>query len=214
MKNSQQPVKGTRAYFENQYKIARSNLLIMIVFTCISVLLLWFGNTYLLFSAYVPIVLSIIGSACVSDPASIVGEGYTEENLRLAGSFGAILCIAIIVIFLVLFLFCWIFSKKRPGWMMTALILFVIDSLLMVWDMMGAFRADMILDIVFHVWIMYYFIIGTRAYWQLKKLPPDPESADLAAPSLAGSAITQYASVYPAEEASTPGEKTDTTHLS
>lgn len=77
---------------------------------------------------------------------------------------------------LVLYLLSWILSKKpRVGWMIFALVVFVIDTaalLLMVVNI-----ADWIIDIAFHGWVIFSLINGIISYFKLKKLPEEePET--------------------------------------
>ena len=131
----------------DNYKIARSNLLLMLVLTTINIVLMYFeSDTYLLFSATVPTFLAIFGFAW---------EAY-----------GLIVIVGVI---LLLYLLCWIFSKRHYAWMIVAAVLFAIDTIVMVYFYIGAFDASMILDFVIHAWVMYYLILGIVSGIKLKK---------------------------------------------
>lgn len=131
----------------DNYKIARSNLLLMLVLTTINIALMYFeSNTYLLFSATVPMFLAVLGFAW---------EAY-----------GVILIVGVI---LLLYLLCWIFSKRHYAWMIIAAILFTIDTIFMLIIYLEAFDASVILDILIHAWVMYYLILGIVSGVKLKK---------------------------------------------
>ncbi len=72
---------------------------------------------------------------------------YSDEGLYLAVG------LAFAVLVLVPYLLCWIFSKKRRGWMIAALVLFAVDTGALVVDTLG---SDDVLynlpDLLFHIW--------------------------------------------------------------
>lgn len=60
--------------------------------------------------------------------------------------------------------------------MVVALILFIIDSLLMVgFYLLAGGLENGIFDIVIHAWVMYYLIIGVKYGAMLKKMPIEEE---------------------------------------
>ncbi len=143
-----------------QYKTARYNLLLMLVLTAVNIALLFLGSdTMMLFSATLPYVSVIYGS---------LFSWVLENELYF------ILGIALAVILIAIYLLCFIFSKKRVGFMVAALVLFALDSAVMVWTYIssGDF-ADGIIDIVFHVWVLVYLISGVYNGYKLKKLPEE-----------------------------------------
>lgn len=155
----------------NKYMRARHNLLSVVIFTLINiVLLLAQSNTYFLFSASIPYYLADLGMyLCGKYPA----EYYAgmEDVMFLNNSF-LVVVLVIAAVILSLYLLSWILSKKlRVGWMIFALVFFVLDTLAML-VLMGI-SADMIIDIVFHIWVIVSLIIGIVSYFKLKKLPPE-----------------------------------------
>jgi pimeloyl-ACP methyl ester carboxylesterase len=86
-----------------------------------------------------------------------------------------VVMIVIAVVILALYLLAWIFAKKpRVGWMIFALVFFVLDTLFMLLIM--GITADMIVDIVFHAWVVISLTNGIVSYFKLKKLPvEEPE---------------------------------------
>lgn len=140
---------------QTKYNTARSNLILMLAFTLINVILLVVeSDVMLLFSATVPYFVVAIG----------VGS---EISSILTG------CIVVAAIIMLIYLLCWFFSKKHYGWIVVALVLFILDSIAMC--ALYIFTQDFsgILDVVFHVWILYYLIIGVKYGSQLKKLPEE-----------------------------------------
>ena len=64
-----------------------------------------------------------------------------------------------------------LFSKKRVGFLIAALVLFVLDTVFLIWNY-GI--AVSLIDLLFHGWIIYYLVSGTLAYYKLKKLENEP----------------------------------------
>ena len=140
------PFKPTKsAIAANKYGIARSNLLLVILFTLInSVISFAHGNFYFLFSASIPYYVASFSAAWAYSPEDI--------GLEPAANPTAILVIGAVIaaVLLVPYLLCWIFSKKHYGWMIAALVLFSLDS---VWLLLN-FHISLILDILFHAYVL------------------------------------------------------------
>ena len=69
----------------------------------------------------------------------------------------------------------WFLSKKHGyGWLVAALLLFVADTFVMfAMFCFTGFPADMILDFVFHIWVLVSLASGIIAAINLKKLPEE-----------------------------------------
>ncbi len=147
---------STKEMIQQKYKIARNNLLLMLILTVINIILYVTGSdTMMLFSATVPYFGIIIGSVA-GIPAFLV------------------FCIFISVAILIMYLLCWILSKDHYGWMIVALVLFIIDTLAMVGMYFGMGEISGILDVVIHAWVLYYLIIGVKYGKRLKNMPEEP----------------------------------------
>lgn len=172
--NNQPAVQQSpRDMLEQKYNSSRANLLLVIVFTAINMILMVAGSdTYFLFSAFVPYMMVVVG-ALLGGKAP---EEYYEAGLLNPGAgdptiFYVLLVIAVII--LALYLVCWLLSKKNHvGWLIFALVLFVIDTVAML--LFGEI-SEMIFDIVFHAWVLFGLIGGISAHFKLKKLPEEPE---------------------------------------
>ncbi len=138
-----------------KYDSARSNLLLMIVFTLINVVLAAIGSeTMMLFSATVPYLFAIMGMI----------EGFSE--LLAPGIVLALISIGIYFV-------CWLLSKKHYAWMIVALVLFSIDTLIMIGMYVFAGDFSGIIDVLIHAWVMYYLVVGAINGPKLKKLPEE-----------------------------------------
>lgn len=159
-----------RQTLENRFRSARANLLFVIAATVINIILLISdGDSYFLFSASVPYLLVSYGmTLCGMFPAEVYGDDYANMLFFDKSVFGVFLILAIIV--LALYLVCWIFSKKnRIGWMIFALVLFSIDTVMLV--LFYGIDLEGILDIIVHILVLGYLIMGVSAAVKLKKLP-------------------------------------------
>lgn len=161
----------------NKYMSARHNLLLVVIFTLINiVLMLANSNTYFLFSASIPYYVVNMGMyLCGKYPQEYyAGMGEVEF---FANSF-LVVMLVIAAAILVLYLLSWIFSKKpRVGWMIFSLVFFALDTLFMLWFM--GISADMILDVVFHAWVLISLTNGIVSYFKLKKLPEEEPAEPL-----------------------------------
>ncbi len=144
-----------RERLQQQYATARSNLLLMLIFTVVNIVLLVAQtDTMFLFSATVPYFTIMMG---------ILGE-----NTIFLG-----ICICITVIILVLYTLCWLLSKNRRGWMITALVLFILDTVALAALYLAAGDFSGIIDALIHVWVLYYLILGVVSSKKLRNLPPE-----------------------------------------
>ena len=82
--------------------------------------------------------------------------------------------IAVAIALAILYVLPFIFSKKlRPGWLLFTLVIFILDTLFMFID--AGIQTNMIIDYLFHIWVIVSFAIGMSAGYKLKKLPPEEE---------------------------------------
>ncbi len=157
------------------YNNSRANLLLVVAFTVINIVLLaTLSDTYFLFSAYIPYALVTVGMMlCGMFPPEFY-EGLEQGEFLGQSAFYIFLGIALI--FVVLYLLCWIFSKNnKSGWLIFALVLFSADTL-----GMFAFQGlalDGILDVAFHIWVIVSLVMGISACSKLKKMSQETDGA-------------------------------------
>ncbi len=180
-----------REIFEQKYKTARANLLLMIVLTAVNILLLIAqSDSMLLFSATIPYFSSVLAYMAV--------EYGLAANMTLF-----VFCVAITAVSILLYLLCWWLSKKHVGWMITALVLFVLDTAFMVYLYMTEQDVSGILDVLIHAWVIYYLIVGISSGTKLKRLPEEPDILPEEAMAVAENddATPSSTGLYPADEA-------------
>ena len=159
-----------RVILENKYSSARYNLLIVAIFTLINVITVSFGgDSYFLVSAAVPYYIAFIGALMTGRLPAVYYEdsGFTEF---LEPTF-LVICAVIAVVLVALYLVFWFFSKKKPGMLIASLVFFALDTVFML--VIYGIAIDMIIDLLFHAWVIISLASGVRAYYKLKALPPD-----------------------------------------
>ena len=167
MKTQSSAPLSPRAALERSYHNSRSNLLLVVLFTVVNVLFAAFGSSYFfLFSAFIPYIamlfgLSLTGHSNYGNEA-VVGDWFLYASV----AFAAVIILAYLLFFL--------FSKKHYGWLIPALVFFVLDSVFFVFFSFSAgFDFGMIIDFFFHGWILFSLIMGIVNGVKLKKMPVD-----------------------------------------
>ena len=163
--------EGERRKLTQRLASARINLLFVVAFTLINVFMLLFGgDSYFVFSASFPYITVFYAMfICGKFPIEYYELAEGEEIYPLGnGVFAIILVIAFVGI--ALYFLSWIMSKKHGiGWIVFALVMFVIDTLLLllVWGV----SLDNLMDLAFHIWVLVSFVMGIASHFKLKKLP-------------------------------------------
>lgn len=150
-----------RSEVEMNFNKSRNNLRLVIAFSVINVVLtLVNSGINFLFSATFPMFVVGLGQAFSND---------TGNN--------AFLIIAVIVAFIIIgcYCVCYLLSKKHKAFIVIALVFFSLDTLFLLWILSLGIDFNAIIDIAFHVWVIYSLIIGVKAWSDLKKLPLNEE---------------------------------------
>jgi len=150
-----------RSELTKKFETSRKNLLWVAIFSVVNILLMLLrANITFLFSASFPVLVIELGQ-------------ILSEEL----GYSPLLLIAAIISFVSISLYavCYFLAKKHRVFILVALILFSIDTLFLIWIITLGFELSILLDVAFHIWILYYLITGTRTWAVLRKLPPDEE---------------------------------------
>lgn len=151
---NQEKMLTDREIFQQKYNSARGNLIFMIALTTINILMLGFNaDVMFLFSATIPYISVTVGMF---------------SDFLLPG-------VAFAVVLLTAYFLCWVFSKKHYGWMIVALVLFIIDTLAMAGLYLLAEDFSGIFDAIIHIWVLYYLVIGVKYGSKLIKMPEDTQ---------------------------------------
>ena len=107
---------------------------------------------------------------CGKYPAEYYGEDMSEFVFFDNSLF--IVAIVISVVIIGLYLLAWFMSKNhKVGWLIFALVFFSLDTIMLLsWYVID---FSMILDILFHAWVLYYLISGISAHYKWLKLPDE-----------------------------------------
>ena len=193
-----------REKLESRYNGSRNNILLVVAFTLINTVLLIVGSdSYFLFSAAVPYYLTLLGMIYTG---KMPAEYYADvEDFVPFDNSVFIVAVAVSVAVIALYALSWFLSKKKTGWMIFALVFFIIDTLAMFY--FAGISADMVIDIVFHAWVIISLASGIMAASKLKKLPEEqpivtdangmPQMAGMS-PDLMGGYAPNNNNYYPA----------------
>ena len=154
-----------------RYNGARNNIMLVLAFTLVNSVLLFIGSdSYFLFSAAIPYYMTMFGLLYTGRMPAEYYEGV--EGFVPDPDVVLYIYLAIAVAILAVYLLTWYLSKKHGyGWLVAALVLFVADTAAMFY--LTDFSEDMILDVVFHGWVIISLTSGIFAALKLKKLPPE-----------------------------------------
>lgn len=149
------------------YAMARAGLLIVLIFTLVNTLFSFFDSEmYFLFSLSLPLYF-------------IYPEGI------MAGEMIDIIFLVISIVFIAAIALCWLMSKKHFGWMIGALVLFLIDCYflgVMIYFAEAMYGAglEFTFDAIIHILVIVETIVGIVAGAKLKKLTPKGTAATAA----------------------------------
>lgn len=136
---------------QKKYDQSRGNLLLTIILTILNIALLFTpSGTMFLFSITIP---------------------YWAAAFAYYLELPMLYIVASVVI--ALYLLCWFFSKKHYGWFIPALILFILDTIYLGYVTIDIQEASNIIDILVHIWVLYYLGSGIYFGYKLKRLPED-----------------------------------------
>lgn len=171
--SNEQP--SERQSLETKFANSRHNILLVVIFSVINIVLLVSNsNTYFLFSAYVPYLFADLGMLLSGMYPTEYYDAIELTGMEFLGKEFLGVMLAIVAVILILYMLSWVFSKKnRIGWMIFALVIFVLDTVLLL--LMNGIVLDMILDYVFHGWVIVSLFMGISAGNKLKKLPEETE---------------------------------------
>ncbi|MBE6764079.1 MAG: hypothetical protein E7553_07015 [Ruminococcaceae bacterium] len=174
---------------EQKYATARVNLGLMLVLTVVNLVLLATGSdTMMLFSASVPYFTGALAMAAVDYGLALNMTLFTVS-------------VTITAVLLLLYFLCWLLSKKHFGWMIAALVLFGIDTAFLAYLFLVEQNAMGIMDVLIHVWVIYYLVIGVISGCKLRSMSDEPApTAEVPAEVQETASAPSSAERYPADE--------------
>lgn len=153
-------IEGTmdnqKVKFKKNILFARKNLLVMVLLTIITMIL------SSLFSGF-PVALS----AFVPQFALKVGILFHEEG---SVDWYLIASIAYAACLLLSYYACAVLAKKHASWLIPALALFAFDAYMLVMFVRNDFNVASIVNLIFHLWVLYYLVLGIIGYYKLRQM--------------------------------------------
>lgn len=174
---TQKPDKNSPEALMAKARSGRHALLLIILFTIINlVMVLLDSGTYFLFSASVPYYVTLMFKAW--ENGFSVGAWVNGPTTFAALVFSFVV--------LTVYFLCWLLSDKHRGWLIAALVLFIIDTIAMLylnwllynWLLYESLLPNVV-DLVFHIWAIAELFQAIRAQKKLWKLPfPEAEAIE------------------------------------
>lgn len=153
--------KNSREYLTQQWKTGRSSLLLIIIVTLVNMIaVVADADFYFLFSATVPYYLVAFGKG--------FDNGFIDGAWSEIGTF-TITALVIAAVILGVYLICWLLSKKRNGWLIAALVLFSIDTAVLL--LMLTSDSSVLIDLAIHALAVWELAQAVRCAKKLKALP-------------------------------------------
>lgn len=157
-----------------KYHSARMTLILVIICSLINIFMTLSGSDrYFLFSAFIPYYLTFMGALLCGKMPDYWYEGEGAAVAMFEGDTVMLGLAAVSAVILIAYLVLWFLSKKpRMGIMIAALVLFSVDTAAML--VLGGISFDMLLDYLFHAYVIYSLASGITALKKLRELPPEP----------------------------------------
>jgi len=140
-----------------KFEKARNNLLVVIAYSVINLILTAFdAGVIFLFSTTLPQFVFVMGRNLAIDMGS-----------NIFATMGLVIAIILIIPYFVF----WLLAKRARVLILVALILISIDSLLLLYFIIGIeFQWTYLLELAFRVWILYYLINGVMAWAKIRNI--------------------------------------------
>lgn len=168
--------QSPQSAFLRKYNGARNNLLLVVAFSLINMISVITGSsTYFLFSASVPYYLTFFGMYYTGKLPADYYYGLTDFEPFATGFLVTMAVISVIIV--AVYGLCWFMSKKHGyGWLIFALVIFVIDTIFMF--VISGVSVDIFMDIIFHIWIIVSLCGGVIIAVKNKKNPINESDKD------------------------------------
>jgi len=160
-----------RERVETWYRNARYFIMASILLTGLFTFLSLINPHPFLLTLTIPHTLIVWGFLSSGRAPTGIVEAYAENGFTVSVRGDSTFTFALVAALFVLFLFfvCWYRSKDyHVGWLVGALVLMLLDTVAMF--VIHGFAP---FGVVFHGGILIILLIGIRAHFRLKKMPPD-----------------------------------------
>lgn len=180
MNRSMKPVK-TKEVFARELKTSNMNVLAVALFSLANVLMILIhADTYLLFSAAVPVYLMMFfGELCGMRSEEFYELNYGADWKSLEfwpeSIYWAVLAIALVVV--AVYFVLWYLSKKKKVFSTVLMVVYAIDTIALLFFNVAiyTFTFTAILELVVHAWVFYYLILALKAWDGIEVAPTQKE---------------------------------------
>lgn len=186
------PIK-TKEMYQRDLLTSRMTLLLAVIFTVVNLVMVLFDDsTGFLFSAAIPHYTSfffafncgILSEAYYESYYAVYEDGKYAETWRETfpfldpSIFWTVFAISILII--VGMFVVWFFSKKHRVCSVITLAFYIVDTVFLLGAafLLGMGGFSLIMQLLFHIWIVYYAVLSVKAW---KGLDTAPTAADMAA---------------------------------
>lgn len=162
--NLQVPNTVKKNQYLNRWRGGAWTLFLIGAFSVLNILMYAFGSdSYFLFTAYLPYSFGIWG-------VNYLTGWYDTPVDSGIGTF----FLSISAVFIILYFVIWFFSRKKAGWLIAGLVLFLLDTLYMVYAMIASGDpAWFTMDCIIHALAIAEIAVGLHAALKYGKLPVD-----------------------------------------
>ena len=159
---------------QSRFNAARTNLILVVAFSLFNLIALATNSGYyFLFSLSIPYLLTDIGMFFTGMYPDEFYTGEYEGMLFADKSlFWGMLIVSILILGIYTLLF--FLSKKNDKMLKVALVLFCVDTAVMLLN----YGFSAIVDLAFHVWVIVILAMGVKASKKLKELADEPIEGD------------------------------------
>ena len=166
----------TKEMLMRDLQTCRVNMIGAAILTLINIIILAAGGgSYFPFSFFTPYCVSEIFYALCGmyPPEEYAGiEGFVPLDGSIFWVVFAISCLITVGIGVLGF-----FSVKKKGISLASLILYVLDTLCLLYFSINSFNRFTVIEIIFHLWLLYYAVRSIRAWGQMEHAPTAAEVA-------------------------------------
>ena len=145
---------------EMKFDKSRKSLLSVVTLSALNVFLILVNATISFpFSAILPTLAMVFGKT--------LSEAWRNNVFLILGGVIAVIVIAF-------YGMCYWLSKKHRAFILVAFIIFIMDSLALFWLVTISSDVNLMIEILFHIWVLYSLAIGVKAWFNLRKMLPPP----------------------------------------
>lgn len=186
--------KFLRVKYTKNCAVARNMFLFACIITAVSlVLMALFGVTFT-FSAYLPVAFmeqgkfdfDVDSGAYTAEELGISEQALLEYQESIDGTLSLVSSAIPAVIIVGCFFICWALAKKYPVFTIIAAVLYGLDTLLLIPDLISYYLPYDVRSgaffVIYHGWVLFYLISGSISAAKLRKLPEPIESVAVELP--------------------------------